>query len=97
MTVRDVHGNSCCIPGEHLGVHGDPKGLSMRRSSSPVVESLPTLLVANHLVRDPLSLVARKVCRQEHEFVVEGRVSISSLVLVFDVGWRFSLCDIPLI
>jgi hypothetical protein len=24
-------------------------------------------------------------------------VSISSLVLVFDVGWRFSLCDIPLI
>ena len=67
----------------------------MRRRSSPSVESVPTPLAANRLVRDPLSLVARTVRRHEREFVVEGRMWISSLLLVFDVGWRFSLCGTP--
>ena len=62
----------------------------MQPRSSPAVESLPTPLAANHLLRAPLFRVARTVRRHEGEFALEGSGG-ASLLLVFDVGQLLGL------
>ena len=52
-----------------------------------LVKSLPTPLATNRLLRAPLFHVARIVRRREGEFALEGRVWISSLLLVFDLEY----------
>src|SRR5947209_16318535 len=76
----------------------------MRRLPSPSVESPPTLLAANRLVRARgLAHVARTIRGHDGGFSLEGREWISSLLLVFDlqtrrgVGVSFSLWFTPLI
>jgi len=62
-----------------------PERDSIRWRSSFSVESLPTPLAANHLVRSPPSHVARTGRRREGEFALEGRAWAPSLLLVFDL------------